>query len=123
MKYTEPNAPSRWATRWRKTSSVAVEIDVCLSRGARFRPESRAPARIKYANRRTLPSQLLTRPDEFRTVIATLNLNGGTYLSDALAATGSAHRHRAGRQYQLRHRHRLVSMRRTGRAEYADQDR
>ena len=46
--------------------------------------------------------QVLTRPDDFD-VIATTNLNGD-YLSDALAAQVGGHRHRAGRQHQLRHR-------------------
>ena len=51
--------------------------------------------------------QVLTRPDEFD-VIATLNLNGD-YLSDALRGAGGRHRHRAGRQHQLRHRPRASS--------------
>ena len=41
--------------------------------------------------------QILLRPAEY-SVIATLNLNGD-YISDALAAAGRRHRHRAGRQH------------------------
>ena len=46
--------------------------------------------------------QALTRPKEYD-VVATMNLNGD-YISDALAAQRRRHRHRAGRQHQLRHR-------------------
>ena len=100
MKFTE-GAFRDWGYEVAKEFFGAVEIDGgpwCQI------PDGKPGAGIviKDAIADITLQQVLTRPDEFD-VIATLNLNGD-YLSRRARGAGRRHRHRAGRQHQLRHR-------------------
>ena len=113
MKFTE-GAFRDWGYEVAKEFFGAVEIDG----GPWCRiPDGKPGAGIviKDAIADITLQQVLTRPDEFD-VIATPNLNGD-YLSRRAGRAGRRHRHRAGRQHQLRHRPRHLRSHARHRAE------
>ena len=104
MKFTEGGFRD-WGYQVAKDFYGAVELD-----GGPWMviPEGKPGAGlvIKDAIADAFLQQILLRPAEYD-VVATLNLNGD-YLSRRAGRAGRRHRHRAGRQHQLRHRPRGV---------------
>ena len=104
MKFTEGGFRD-WGYALAQNEFGAVEIDG--GPWSKFKnPKTGKEIIVKDAIADAFLQQILLRPAEYD-VVATLNLNGD-YLSDALAAAGRRHRHRAGRQHQLRDRPRRV---------------